>query len=170
MKLYQRVRTIAKEVAGSETKLAPLIGVHQRTFNGYLKESREHNLWPLLPKILEVFPQVSREWLYFSEGEMLKSEGVQAQPQDRAPLDPLQKGAATALERENAALRELVDSKNEIIALQKQLLAKAADQASQEQRGVEFSGGPPAHTASAPGTPSAAHLLRRATDREGGKL
>ncbi len=80
MKLYQRVRTIAKEVAGSETKLAPLIGVHQRTFNGYLKESREHNLWPLLPKILEVFPQVSREWLYFDEGEMLGGGGPQKPP------------------------------------------------------------------------------------------
>lgn len=76
MQLYQRVRIIAKEIAGSETKLATQIDVHQRTLNGYLKASREHNLWPLLPKILEIYPQINREWLFFGEGEMLRQSGA----------------------------------------------------------------------------------------------
>ncbi|MGV7004663.1 hypothetical protein [Desulfovibrio sp. QI0442] len=172
MKLYQRVKKIAQDLAGSEVKLGTAMKMNPRTLNGYLKESREHNLWPLLPTILKIFPQVSREWLYFDEGEMLKADCEKALKPIRSAADQADQniGAVPALEKENAALRELVDSKNEVIALQKQLLAKVADQADQDQRGMEFSGGPPAHTASAPGTPSAAHLLRRSTDREGGKL
>ena len=76
MMLYQRVRNIATSIAGSDVKMGTALGLNPRTFSGYLKESREHNLWPLLPKILEVYPQVSREWLYFDEGEMLHPKGV----------------------------------------------------------------------------------------------
>ena len=86
---------------------------------------------------------------------MLKADGAKAQPQSDS-LDSLQNGADAALARENAALRELVDSKSEIITLQKQLLAKAANQVGQDQRGMDFSGGPPA--SSALGVSSAAHL------------
>jgi Predicted kinase len=65
----------------SEAKLASRLGVHPRTFNGYFKFERQDNLWPLLPKILEVLTDISREWLYFGEGEMLRSQTA-APPND----------------------------------------------------------------------------------------
>lgn len=81
MPLYQRVKKICSELAGSETKMAMLLGVQQRTFNGYLNESRQENLYGLLPKILEAYPQISRDWLYFGEGEMSGAgDGEQAKP------------------------------------------------------------------------------------------
>lgn len=75
MELYQRVKRISKELAGSETKMATLLGIQQRTFNGYLNESRQGNLWDLLPAMLKEYPQVSREWLYFDEGDMYGGGG-----------------------------------------------------------------------------------------------
>lgn len=80
MELYQRVKRISKELAGSETKMAAQLGIQQRTFNGYLSESRQANLWALLNKILEEYPQISRDWLYFNEGEMFGDGGAQKPP------------------------------------------------------------------------------------------
>jgi len=30
-------------------------------------------LWPVLFRIIELYPHISREWLFFGEGEMVKS-------------------------------------------------------------------------------------------------
>ena len=70
MELFERVRLISTDVARSQTDLAKKLGLTQPTFNGYLNEKRQDNLWPLLPRILELYPQLNRDWLYFSEGEM----------------------------------------------------------------------------------------------------
>ncbi len=80
MQLYQRVRKIATTLAGSDVKMGTALGMNPRTFSGYLKESREHNLWPLLPRILQEYPQISREWLYFDEGEMYGGGGPKKPP------------------------------------------------------------------------------------------
>lgn len=74
MKLFERVRLISTQIARSQTALAVALGEKQATFQGYLNDAREKNLWPLLPKILEVLPTLSREWLYFGEGPMLKAD------------------------------------------------------------------------------------------------
>lgn len=68
MELFERVKYIAKKTRGSETKFAEELGLVQRTFNGYLTPKRQDHLWALLPQILQCFPQVRREWLYFEEG------------------------------------------------------------------------------------------------------
>ena len=65
--------------------LARVIGVNELTFKGYCSESREGNLWPLLPAILAAFPEISREWLYFNEGEMLQSD--EEAPPSAAPTE-----------------------------------------------------------------------------------
>lgn len=70
MHLFERVKIISRHFAGSDTSFAVRLGLKQPTFFGYLNEKRQDNLWPLLPKILELFPQVKRDWLYFGEGEM----------------------------------------------------------------------------------------------------
>ena len=73
-KLFERVKSAGKRLTGKTYGLAAFIGVNDFTFKGYCSEARESNLWPLLPSILEAFPAISREWLYFNEGEMLRAE------------------------------------------------------------------------------------------------
>lgn len=68
--LFNRVIELAKIKEGSVKGLAEKLGMLRQTFNGYLSESREDNLWPLLPRLLDLYPDISREWLYFGEGEI----------------------------------------------------------------------------------------------------
>lgn len=79
MQLFQRVKILAKSKAGSVKALAEKLGKGQSRFNAYLNETRQNNLWPLLPQILELYPDVSRDWLYFGEGEMIASSPTAAQ-------------------------------------------------------------------------------------------
>lgn len=88
--LYERV-TAAGKFFGGLPAFAEMIGVQYRTFHAYLSAKRQHNLWPLLPTMLETFPRLSRQWLYFGEGPMLIGHGT---PLDR-PV-PLQEIAAAA--------------------------------------------------------------------------
>lgn len=74
MLLFQRVRLISEKFAGSQANLGRELGLHERTFQNYLKEDRQDNLWPWLGKICEIYPQIRREWLWWGEGEMLKSD------------------------------------------------------------------------------------------------
>lgn len=68
--LFNRVIELAKIKEGSVKGLAEKLGMLRQTFNGYLSESREDNLWPLLPRLLDLYPDISREWLYLGEGEI----------------------------------------------------------------------------------------------------
>lgn len=88
--LFERV-TAAGKFFGGLPAFAEMIGVQYRTFIGYLSQRRQHNLWPILPAMLEAFPRLSRQWLYFGEGPMLIGHGT---PLDR-PV-PLQEIAAAA--------------------------------------------------------------------------
>lgn len=74
MLLFQRVRLVSEKFAGSQANLGRELGLHERTFQNYLKEDRQDNLWPWLGKICEIYPQIRREWLWWGEGEMLKSD------------------------------------------------------------------------------------------------
>ena len=70
MELYERIRTLISHLGTSQSAMASALGMPQRTFQGYLNEKRQDNLWPLLPEILEAYPHVARQWLYFEEGPM----------------------------------------------------------------------------------------------------
>lgn len=74
MQLFERVRVLAKTKEKSVSAFSDKLEIAQATFNGYLKESRQNNLWEILPKVLELYPDVNRDWLYFGEGEMLLKE------------------------------------------------------------------------------------------------
>lgn len=82
---------MSSSVVGSQKRLAKLLNIPQNTFQGYLKIERQDNLWPLLPLILKVVPQVSREWLYFGEGDMLiaKRTDQQSMPPEWGNSDAL---------------------------------------------------------------------------------
>lgn len=106
MQLFERVRAIANEIAGSQTKLALALGLKQETFCGYLKETRQDNLWPILPRILEIYPDISREWLYFNEGAMVAG-GQKAVYLSKEAESPLAAALAeiVRLNQENRELR-----------------------------------------------------------------
>ena len=149
MELFERVKYISKNLAASEAKLATTLGLPQRTFNNYLKKKSQRNLWALLPRILELFPQVRRDWLYFNEGEKLHPgcvEAVSTQPDVHHSQRPPPKSKTTSLpdldkkvrkiekeqasqylaglERENTLLREMLADKVRIIALQDEKLQR----------------------------------------------
>lgn len=75
VQLYERVRRLASHVANSQKAIADALGLSRARFQGYLNQDRQDNLWPLLAGILTAYPAVSREWLYFGEGPMLKADG-----------------------------------------------------------------------------------------------
>ena len=89
MQIYERVKQLLIALTISQSEMARRLGMPQRTFQGYLNAKRQDNLWPVLPKILELFPRVSRQWLYFGEGPALIGQDV---PLDQpVPLQELQK-------------------------------------------------------------------------------
>lgn len=108
MELFKRVKEISKHFTSSDKALAEKLGFKQATFSGYLNEKRQDNLWPILPNILELFPSLSRDWLYFGEGPMFR-DGTCSEEQLRltppAPeAVPAKDPHVQALERENAEL------------------------------------------------------------------
>lgn len=93
MQLYERVKGVAKNFFGSDTGLAKALGIPQSTFSAWLNEKREDNLWPHLAAITIICPQVSREWLYFGEGEMLKPQTAGVPPL-RVAVPPMRPAVA----------------------------------------------------------------------------
>ena len=87
--LFNRVIELAKKKEGSIKGLAEKLGMLRQTFNGYLCESRQDNLWPLLPRLLDMYPDVSREWLYFGEGEMFSANVAEGNMDAEALIEAL---------------------------------------------------------------------------------
>lgn len=73
MELFQRLLQLVELFENnSQTQFAKRIGLSQQTCNNYLKfEGQQKIRKALLDKILTVYPQVNRDWLFFGEGEML---------------------------------------------------------------------------------------------------
>ena len=103
MELFNRVKEIAKHFTGSDKALAEKLGFKQATFSGYLNEKRQDNLWPLLPNILSLFPSLSRDWLYFGEGPMLKTDATESPSPNQSPA-----------QTDNSALLELLVRNKEL--------------------------------------------------------
>ena len=74
MELYERVDAVIKRMAKSRTNFAKQLNIKQTTFNSWFSRDRQDYLLPVLFKILEFYPHISREWLFFGEGEMVKSD------------------------------------------------------------------------------------------------
>jgi len=54
--------------------MAKQLNIKQTTFNSWFSRDRQEYLFPVLFKILELYPHISREWLFFGEGDMVKTE------------------------------------------------------------------------------------------------
>lgn len=118
MHLFERVKLIAKHFAGSDKALATQLGLKQPTFFGYLNEKRQDTLYPLLPKILDLYPQVRRDWLYFGEGEMAREAGPRvAVPPMTTAVPPARAamGAADGSTESDAPL-EVIDLRQKLMA------------------------------------------------------
>lgn len=74
MELFERVIK-TKELLGSKSAIARVFGIVPQKLDNYCNPDSQKNLWPLLPKLLEAIPYLSRSWLYFGEGEMLIPAG-----------------------------------------------------------------------------------------------
>ena len=76
MQLYERLLQLVSAISGnSQTKFAKSLGMAQTTFLGYLSEKGQSKIRvSFLDQILNTYPQLRREWLYFGEGEMLQSD------------------------------------------------------------------------------------------------
>lgn len=79
MQLYERIRLLAQDRGVSQAKLAEIVGVYPQKFSQWLNEKSQKNLWEHLPKILDAFPDIRPEWLYYDYGPMLR-DAADAQP------------------------------------------------------------------------------------------
>lgn len=88
--LFERILILVKALEkNSQSAFAKKIGCQQSTFNGYLNEQGQTKIRKvLLDAILTTYPQISREWLYFGEGEMLRGQNAGVAPL-RVAVPPL---------------------------------------------------------------------------------
>lgn len=75
MQIFERLGEIIKYFAkNSQAAFARSLGILPTTFNGYMNEKGQERIrFSLLKTILEIYPDVNREWLLFGDGEMLKT-------------------------------------------------------------------------------------------------
>ena len=79
MQLFERIRFFSKSQKIPLARLAEHIGVSPQTFNTWFAEKSQRNLWEHLQKILDLYPEISREWLYFGEGPMLRDNSIEGE-------------------------------------------------------------------------------------------
>ena len=101
MELFERVKTIFQMLERDGHSLTDEVGVNIHTFKGYLSKKRQDNLWPLLDKILALHPEISRQWLYFGEGDMLAASDDLDNEHEQKLLDELSIARHKALDLES---------------------------------------------------------------------
>ena len=114
MELFERVKTLIDLEKRGGKSLAESLGVNESTFKGYLSAKRQHNLWPYLNAILAIHPELSRNWLYFGEGQFLIADS----PDDE--------------ELQNA-LDELGNTRQRVLDLEKTIAAQAVALTAQDE-------------------------------------
>ena len=126
MKLFERIRYISTTQGIPLYRIAEYLGESPSKFNQWLNEKSQKNIWEHLPKIIELFPNIRREWLYMGDEPMLKDGSTSSEPSHIAAT-PEQRLATEdqmiQLERENAQLRELLEAKNELLASKDKIIA-----------------------------------------------
>ncbi|MDR2935312.1 MAG: hypothetical protein LBV70_05490 [Candidatus Adiutrix sp.] len=106
MELYERIDEFIRRMAKSRAALAKQLDIRQTTFNSWFSRGRQNNLWPVLFRIQEIYPHISRDWLFFGEGEMTKSEteGLSVSPRrEKELLLKIEQLSGLLIKRENQA-------------------------------------------------------------------
>lgn len=73
MQLYERLLKLVELFENnSQTQFAKRLCIPQPTFFGYLNSDGQEKIRKsLLDKVLTIYPEVNRDWLFFDEGEPL---------------------------------------------------------------------------------------------------
>ena len=74
MELYERLNLVAGRT-GNKTRLAATLGITQQKMSAWSNPLSQRNFWEYLPNLLAAMPNLSRDWLYFEEGEMFRLNG-----------------------------------------------------------------------------------------------
>lgn len=114
MKLYERLLyLIEKLVKNSQNEFSKRIGISAQTLSKYINPKFQDRVKvEMLDRIVEVFPEVNRSWLYYDEGEPF----VMDQPENPEVIS-LREDVAR-LENELAQARKmLVDTQAKYIDL-----------------------------------------------------
>lgn len=119
MELFERIEKLALVLAGNKTKLAKILGIPQGTFTPYFSLESQEKFLRLLPKILDNFPEVSRDWLYFGEGEMVSIEKKIDQDKKSGDTDWKEKYYSES-ESHKKTLMELVEVRQKLILLREE--------------------------------------------------
>jgi len=84
--------------------MAKQLNIKQTTFNSWFTRDRQGYLLPILFQILELCPHISREWLFFGEGEMVKTEmdgPLISQKREKELLLKIEQLSSLLIKREN---------------------------------------------------------------------
>lgn len=106
MQLYERIRVLVQDRGVSQAKLAEIIGVYPQKFSQWLNEKSQKNLWEHLPKILDTFPDIRPEWLYYDDGPMLRDTTAPQAEQSSLGLEQQLIEARAKIAALEAELRE----------------------------------------------------------------
>lgn len=98
----EKLAQIAKNYDLSTRALAITCGIAQRTLDAQMRGDRSVSLETLVA-ISKTFPEISRDWLFMGEGEMIKTTDKET-ARINSLLDTVQ------------TLQEVINTKNETIA------------------------------------------------------
>jgi len=104
MELYERVDEFIRNMAKSRSNLAKQLKIKQTTFNSWFSRERQAHLFPYLMAILKLYPHISRDWLFFGEGAMLKSDDkgpMVSQGREKELLLKIEQLSTLLIRREN---------------------------------------------------------------------
>ena len=81
MELFERINKVIETCYdGKSSHLAAAVGVPPNTFNRHISKNNQNKIsLNLIFLILEKTPEVNRDWLFFEEGGMLKTQPESAE-------------------------------------------------------------------------------------------
>lgn len=109
MQLFERITVLYEAKKMTQAKFAEAIGASPSKFNQWLNAKSQKNIWEHLPTILEMFPDVRREWLFLGEGDIFANTQPEQDGQQNSAKDRMEEmqSKMDALERELAEERRL---------------------------------------------------------------
>ena len=114
MELYERIEAVIQQKKTNKKNVATLLGIPHNTFGRYFCLKHQRKLGVLLWDLAALWPDVSRDWLYFGEGEMLSASPTAARVDElEAELDAAN-AKLEAQQVENERLRAELDDLNRL--------------------------------------------------------